>query len=236
MEPFITSQFNQCSIVWMCNTRNCNNKVNRIHERAVRVVYQDFQSSFTGLHIKDNSFTIHQRNLYFLAMKILKINIFPEIMNEIFHFPKNSAYALRCRSCLARSNIQSTHFGIESIPSICYGIDPKICRIDVWYGIKYGIKDLTKSKTKAHRQFLKAKLKNGFHRVVFKEVRYNCSTHRSAHLFIIAISSHSYIRRKQPQRTFLQYRWSLTMINIVKKHLRRKIHELNTLIGSSNDS
>ena len=36
-----------------------------------------------------------------------------------------------------------------------------------------------------------------------KEVRYNCSAHRSAHLFIIAISSHSHIRRKQPQRTFL---------------------------------
>ena len=158
-------------------------------------------------------------------------------MNEIFHFPKNSAYVLRCRSCHARLNIQSTHFGIKSIPSICNGIDSKICRMNVWYGIKYGIKHLAKSKTKARWQFLKVKLKNGFHRVAFKEVRYNCSTHRSAHLFIIiAISSHSYIRRKQPQRTFLQYRCSLTMINIVKKHRRKKIHELHTLVGSSNDS
>ena len=70
MKPFITSQFNQCSIVWMCHTRNRNNKVNHIHEMAVRVVYQNSQSSFTALLIKDNSFTTHQRNLYFLAMKI----------------------------------------------------------------------------------------------------------------------------------------------------------------------
>ena len=65
---------------------------------------------------------------------------------------------------------------------------------------------------------------------LLKEVQYNCSTHRSAHLFIIAISSHSHINRKQPQRTFLHYSCSVTMINIVKKYLLRKIHKLNTLI------
>ena len=70
----------------------------------------------------------------------------------------------------------------------------------------------------------------------FKEVRYNCSAHRSAHLFIKAISSHNHIRWKQPKITFLQYSCSLTMINIVQKYLWRKIHELNSLFGSSNDS
>ena len=55
---------------------------------------------------------------------------------------------------------------------------------------------------------------------ILKEVRYNCSAHRSAHLFIIARSSHSHIKRKQPQRIFLQYCCSVTVINIAKKHLR----------------
>ena len=50
----------------------------------------------------------------------------------------------------------------------------------------------------------------------FKEVWFNCSVHRSAHLFIIEISSHSDIKWKQPQRIFLQYSWSVTMINIMK--------------------
>ena len=63
-----------------------------------------------------------------------------------------------------------------------------------------------------------------------KEVQYNCSAHVSVHLFIIAISSHSHKERKEPQFFF-----NVTMINI-KKCLRRKIHELKTLIGTSDDS
>ena len=63
-----------------------------------------------------------------------------------------------------------------------------------------------------------------------KEVQYNCSTHGSVHLFIIAISSHSHKERKKPQ-----FYSNITMINI-KKRLRRKIHELKTLIGTSDDS
>ena len=61
MESFITSQFNYCSIVWMCHSRSLNNKVNRIHESALHIVYQGFQSSFSALLVKDNSFTIHQK-------------------------------------------------------------------------------------------------------------------------------------------------------------------------------
>ena len=58
-----------------------------------------------------------------------------------------------------------------------------------------------------------------------KEVQYSWSAHCSAHLFIIAISSHSHAERKQPQRIFLQRNCSVTMINIVKKYIWRKIHD-----------
>ena len=61
MKPFITSQFNHYPIVWICHSRSLNNKVNHIHERALRIVYQDFQSSFSSLLVRDNSFTIHQK-------------------------------------------------------------------------------------------------------------------------------------------------------------------------------
>ena len=49
-----------------------------------------------------------------------------------------------------------------------------------------------------------------------KEVQYNCNAHRSAHLFLIAISSHSHIKRKQPQIIFLKYSCYVNTINIVK--------------------
>ena len=59
---------------------------------------------------------------------------------------------------------------------------------------------------------------------------------RSAHLFILAIGSHSHIRRKRPERTFLEYSCSVTIIKFFKKYLRGKIQELTTFIGCSNDS
>ena len=39
-------------------------------------------------------------------------------MNEICDFSKNYAYELRCGNWLSRSNIHSTHFGIEFIANI----------------------------------------------------------------------------------------------------------------------
>ena len=47
-------------------------------------------------------------------------------MKEIFDFSKNSAYELRCVNCLSRSNIHSTHFGIEAIANITAKIWNKI--------------------------------------------------------------------------------------------------------------
>ena len=67
-----------------------------------------------------NSFTIHQKSLQLLAIEIFKVkmSISLEIMNKIFDYSKNYAYKLRCDNCLSRSNIHSTHFGIESIANI----------------------------------------------------------------------------------------------------------------------
>ena len=47
-------------------------------------------------------------------------------MNEIFDFSKNSAYQVRCGNCLSRSNIHSTHFGIDSIANIAAEIWNKL--------------------------------------------------------------------------------------------------------------
>ena len=64
----------------MFHSRILNNKVNHIHEWALRIVYQDFQSSFSDLLGKDSSFTIHQKNLQLLAIDILEVKL--KFMNE----------------------------------------------------------------------------------------------------------------------------------------------------------
>ena len=48
MNAFITSQFSYAPVVWMFHSRKQNHHINRIHERALRVVYKSYNSSKTG--------------------------------------------------------------------------------------------------------------------------------------------------------------------------------------------
>ena len=46
MKAFITSHFSYCRLVWMFYSRELNNKINRIHETSLRLVYSDKTSTF----------------------------------------------------------------------------------------------------------------------------------------------------------------------------------------------
>ena len=73
MKAFIESQFGYCPLVWMFHSRGINNKINRIHERALRITYNNKSSSFQDLLDKDNSVTIHHRNIRTLAIETFKV-------------------------------------------------------------------------------------------------------------------------------------------------------------------
>ena len=59
MKTFINSQFNYCPLTWMFHNRTLNNKINRLHERALRLAYDNDSSSFQELLNLDNSMTVH---------------------------------------------------------------------------------------------------------------------------------------------------------------------------------
>ena len=44
-------------------TRSANNKINKLHERAIRIVYDDNNSKFEELLTKDSSFVTHHQNI-----------------------------------------------------------------------------------------------------------------------------------------------------------------------------
>ena len=46
MKSFVTSQFECRPLIWMFPGRRLNNKINSIHERALRISYQDHISTF----------------------------------------------------------------------------------------------------------------------------------------------------------------------------------------------
>ena len=72
MKTFVISPFNYIPLVSMFHSRKLNHCINSIHERALRVTYQDYQSTFLQLLQRDNSATIHHRNLQVLASEIFK--------------------------------------------------------------------------------------------------------------------------------------------------------------------
>ena len=74
MKSFVASQFGYCLLFWMFHSRRLNNKVNSIHERAPRITYQDRISTSQELLHKDNSVSMHHRNLQFLATEMFKIH------------------------------------------------------------------------------------------------------------------------------------------------------------------
>ena len=65
-----------------CN-RSLNTKINRLHERCPRLVYNDKNSTFNEPLEKDGSVSIHHQNLQKLAVEMLKVS---EIINEVFPF------------------------------------------------------------------------------------------------------------------------------------------------------
>ena len=82
MKAFITSQFNYCPLIWIFNSRQLNNRINKIHKKALKLVYKDNKLTFNDLLEVDNSVTIRQRNLQILATDMLKVenSLAPEIM------------------------------------------------------------------------------------------------------------------------------------------------------------
>ena len=85
MNSFFNSFFQLLAMVWMCHSRTTNNKINHLHERCLRVIYNDKISSFKELMERDGSVPIHNRNLQILATEISKVynNIALPIFTDI---------------------------------------------------------------------------------------------------------------------------------------------------------
>ena len=73
INSFFISQFNYCQLIWICHNRTKNNKINRLHERCLCLLYSDKKSSFHNLLEKDSSVYVHHRNLRALATEIYRI-------------------------------------------------------------------------------------------------------------------------------------------------------------------
>ena len=108
----------------MLHSKTLNNKINRLYERALRIVHFDWTSSFCELLEKDELFSVHHKNIQSLAIEIYQFinNLSPFIMNNIFKVNPTVPYDLRKRNVLQTRNLSSVRYGTEMISHIA----PKI--------------------------------------------------------------------------------------------------------------
>ena len=113
MNAFFTSQFRYCPLTWMFHNRKLNNKINRLHERCLRVVYNDRLSTFEELLNKDNFVSIHHRNIQCLATEMFKVRFgeAPQILNEVFSLFEPSTYNVRFQTEFNTRPIRTVHYG-----------------------------------------------------------------------------------------------------------------------------
>ena len=116
MKTFIESQFSYCPLVWMFCSRTMNTKINRIHERALRLVYQDYESTFECLLRRDNSLCFHHRNIHQVAIEMYKVkhDISPPFIKDIFCEINRET---RSGTTFSRPNVSSVKRGDRSLRS-----------------------------------------------------------------------------------------------------------------------
>ena len=118
LNTFFISQFNYCLLSWMYHSGAKNNKINRLHKRCLRIIYEDKASTFEKLLEKDSPVSIHTRNLLrFLAVEMFKVikGLVPTIIDGLLPLKETNNYNLRRKLFFKISRNETVRNGFESI-------------------------------------------------------------------------------------------------------------------------
>ena len=116
---FIMSNFNYCPLVWhFCGQVN-NQKLEQIQERALRILFADYNSSYLELLKKAGTTTLLIQRLRLIALAVFKSlhGLNPPCLNDMFT-PKYVPYQLRDSSLLEQSRCRTTTYGLRSMSYI----------------------------------------------------------------------------------------------------------------------
>ena len=101
----------------MCYNRT---KINCLHERCLRLIYNDKKSSFEDLIEKDGPDSIHYRNRRTLDVELFKVfkGLSPVIFAKTFPVRQQSQYNRRNYSYFAMPCAKTVNHGLESLSYI----------------------------------------------------------------------------------------------------------------------
>ena len=142
---FISGQFNYCPLIWMFSSIRSYRKINKLHERSLRLCHNDYTSSYDELLSKQDLVNIHVRNIQQLMIEIFKClkGISPPIMNDIFRL-RNIPYTIRNPRDLDSWLPKTVYCGLETLaykgPQLWQQLPAKIKKSSSLVSFKHNIK------------------------------------------------------------------------------------------------
>ena len=103
-------------MIWMFCGKVANNDVNRTHKRVLRILFNDFTSSFEELLLKANQCAIHPKYLQKLMVEVYSslMQQNPSFLWDMFQ-EKNNGYNLRSKNLLMLPQAKTTTYGAENL-------------------------------------------------------------------------------------------------------------------------
>ena len=116
LNSVVKAQFSYCPLIGMFTSRYLNNALNSIHERALRLIYNDYELPFDRILEDNERKSIHQKNIESLAIEVYKFQagLTPPIVSDLFVTRENN-YNLRNFQELKSSLRRTVKFWTETI-------------------------------------------------------------------------------------------------------------------------
>ena len=115
----VKSQFSYCLLVWLFCSRQTNNMMGKIHERALRIVLNDHilrLSHFETMLRNINEITIHHRNTQTLMFELFKIkyDLAPPAMDSMLN-RRTICYNFRNLQEFQSERKRTVFYGLETV-------------------------------------------------------------------------------------------------------------------------
>ena len=119
---FMLTNFNYCPLIWTFCGKTTIDKVNSVHKHALRVLLNEYTSSFEELLHTKEEVTIHERNLQKLMLEVYRC-MTAENPSFLWEFVNKKVlpYSLRMNNLLQLPNTRKNKYGNESL-SFCGSI------------------------------------------------------------------------------------------------------------------
>ena len=113
---FILSNFNYCPLAWHFCSESNSKKLEKIQERALRFVYDDFKSTYEELLKRANIPCLHIKRIRTMAVETFRIlnDMSPPVLSDLVRIRDCSSYNFRYQNVLQVPQVRTTKYGKKS--------------------------------------------------------------------------------------------------------------------------